>query len=757
MDWALQAAKKKVQRPPGSSRSIVESLNTFNNIGSKHQSQINSILNKSNKWINDDIESLLITKRRDAIKKKENVMVSPEKTVGKMDIVFPQSNDNVQSIENNHEEATMTTQSNTRETHNSNINDSTTPKRNHGDFSGITPKSLHNIKDKVQAIGNNTLDKTQPDSTKIATVTNPDQESPWSPIKVDQKLRSSTTTTVIPNATENMSTKSRETAKEISLAAKFDSSQNTKHKAKTNNTKKQDLQTTNRAQRRSNMFIPLPNKDPLIVYPSNNHNNGSTKSSNNNTVSLLPSRIRPQRNQNMVKRVTQSPILRTSNSTTSTRTNESIFDRLSSLSTKSFEHKIASKQSTNHSHRKFSSSSIDVTGSPMKRTSPVMKPKLGMTPGSTIDNNLHETLKDIFSTKKSTLESPTNQRNNKINDIVNITVRHAKPIRNSLIPKIDNNVKNNTNIRHNNVSPNSNNLPMTKNERWNNNNKRKSLRRPILPTANMTSKTSERHNNHHDGLLDISNAPYGKIIEKAPNNNVPTNTADKKATKNVTKRDSLLLNTKKIKHDRLTKFQLLPSIESEKQDLKRKLEQRLSGVMRTQQEQKRRRIENQRKKSQLEDEFRRRTRHLTDFREAPILNDHSSAIPIPNNNNISGTNTNVGDNGKVDTTNILHDIDTIDHRIIIGAPASSNQNSSCRVDEHSRPSLPEIFSDSEQEDTVTLTDWAKSPYLQQTLLEQQNWDPRAIFGPIPPLHTDEVFKTSRLNKLKPGKLIPKKT
>ena len=53
MDWVIRAAKKKTEQPAGGSRSIVESLNVFNNVDSDYRSQLNSILNESNSWLND--------------------------------------------------------------------------------------------------------------------------------------------------------------------------------------------------------------------------------------------------------------------------------------------------------------------------------------------------------------------------------------------------------------------------------------------------------------------------------------------------------------------------------------------------------------------------------------------------------------------------------------------------------------------------------------------------------------------------------
>ncbi|KAA8906680.1 hypothetical protein TRICI_005103 [Trichomonascus ciferrii] len=64
--------------------------------------------------------------------------------------------------------------------------------------------------------------------------------------------------------------------------------------------------------------------------------------------------------------------------------------------------------------------------------------------------------------------------------------------------------------------------------------------------------------------------------------------------------------------------------------------------------------------------------------------------------------------------------------------------------------LPEIMSESEDDDDGNvLKDWASTPELRNMLMNQQKVDPDAIFGPIPPLHMEEVFKNSRLSRFRP--------
>ncbi|RPA80388.1 hypothetical protein BJ508DRAFT_196025, partial [Ascobolus immersus RN42] len=72
--------------------------------------------------------------------------------------------------------------------------------------------------------------------------------------------------------------------------------------------------------------------------------------------------------------------------------------------------------------------------------------------------------------------------------------------------------------------------------------------------------------------------------------------------------------------------------------------------------------------------------------------------------------------------------------------------------------LPDIPSDSEEEDDDDDDDgrkkhflppkWAESPELQLALAQQQSWDPQEIFGEIPPLKMEEIFKTRDTKKFR---------
>lgn len=67
--------------------------------------------------------------------------------------------------------------------------------------------------------------------------------------------------------------------------------------------------------------------------------------------------------------------------------------------------------------------------------------------------------------------------------------------------------------------------------------------------------------------------------------------------------------------------------------------------------------------------------------------------------------------------------------------------------------LPEINTDSEDEDSDSEADdkngnfrapsWVASPALRELLSQQQLTDPETVFGPIAPLHMDEVFRNGK--------------
>ncbi|CAI4281565.1 BPK_collapsed_G0003700.mRNA.1.CDS.1 [Saccharomyces cerevisiae] len=55
MDWAIKAARKKTQRKPGSTRSIIETLDDLNNLTTDAHSEINQRLYESSEWLRNNV------------------------------------------------------------------------------------------------------------------------------------------------------------------------------------------------------------------------------------------------------------------------------------------------------------------------------------------------------------------------------------------------------------------------------------------------------------------------------------------------------------------------------------------------------------------------------------------------------------------------------------------------------------------------------------------------------------------------------
>ena len=84
-------------------------------------------------------------------------------------------------------------------------------------------------------------------------------------------------------------------------------------------------------------------------------------------------------------------------------------------------------------------------------------------------------------------------------------------------------------------------------------------------------------------------------------------------------------------------------------------------------------------------------------------------------------------------------------------PASAAVKSSPGFPNGDNISLPEIATDSEDEDSdagFEAPDWTNSPELRQLLEQQQLVDPMKVFGPIAPLSMEEVFKGASKDRMK---------
>lgn len=464
------------------------------------------------------------------------------------------------------------------------------------------------------------------------------------------------------------------------------------------------------------MFVPLPNKDPLIIQHI-----PPTKSSGSipkvRTVKESPIAFKK-------KSTINSPAIRAvENSDTAGSTKaSSVFDRLSSIPTKSFENKI-SRGNVGH---KYSSSSIDLTGSPMKKVSQKFKSI------NSTDTDMQEALRDIFSVKnkitKNNSPKGKNSRKSSIPRFDKTSLKLTTHKKLAIIAEQKKKSKHSSDVhktgsRPHSISPTKISVDSSSPSKEVKNYYQSRVRGYLRPTKASISPNKNKN-------LTTSQTPHRLKIKEKTLRKLSPNIAD------ISKPES-----RKSKNYRLTNLQLLPPAEAERDDLKKKFDKRLSGIMRSQQEHHRRKQEKQKRMSHLEQDLKKQTSFSNDYKDIRLK---ESLAPF--DNHVRDT---INKNTAFSTDNILATINTVDHREIIGnvTPKIASVNDS----------LPEINTDSEDEASVTLAAWAKSPYLQEQLIRQQDINPQTIFGPIPPLHTDEIFPNPRLNRLKPRQIVPKRS
>jgi len=697
MDWTIEAARMKDQKPAGGSRSIVESLNQFNNIDNEFNNEINSKINNSLNWLYDIQQNHV------------SVLLSPERT------------ENLKQKDKENDQPILT-----------NDNDFT-PKRPIIDDTPleVTPLSLRQHKDvstEHQLHSNNKSTH----ETKL---------SPWSPYKVDQSLKRTNKPideTESESIVTNTDDKNDNTSKFTMMSLNSTSSVTTTTKVdNTNNniahninntisttiaTNKSPNVTLTRMRRRSNMFVPMPKKDPLTVHDSiklnQNHTfSGSTlkikKQTNLSPKNLLNSN--KQINNNQYSRSTQSPI-----------GSRNVFDRLSSTSTQSFNKKITNK--THIMNKKHTTSSIDLSGSPLRRntssryTSDSSRKKLFEHNNS--NWQVRETLKNIFSVETENSEK--------------ITKRDQQPrnnVRRSLIPTLNNRK-----------------LSLGKDKRHSIN---------IGSNGNGNGTNSSQNNDKNLSIIGEEKSTRVKESSTSTIQEIPQN-LNKFQSNDLedTKREQV----KRDNDHRLTKFQLLRSEEPNKQDLKKKLNKRLSEVMKTQQESEKQKRDKQKKMLTNDLSTKPRGKNFSEFKSFGTTHKLGKTRRSNTFNNMSQASDNedvslLKQRNTFDTRNILDGLNTEYYRRRVCDSLDGNSIYEGNPREKEAPgnmTLPEIYSDSDQEDTSTLTEWARAPYLQEQLRQQQNWDFRKIFGPVAPLHIDEIFNNSRLNKFKPSSNLEKK-
>ncbi|QLL34759.1 hypothetical protein HG536_0H01340 [Torulaspora globosa] len=694
MDWAIQAARRKTQRLPGSSRSIIETLNVFNNVTEEGQKRIDAVLQEANEWLNGEVlVARAETTKLPRQEEEKSAMVSPEKTLNNVEF-----DPNIEEAED--------------------VPASGTPLRVVREAPSATPKSLAD---------DNYTEEVARDQDPAVLKAASGKVSPWSPFRNEKSLRGGLAdqTSAPSSRTEN----SRATDKwglteEVRTSTASDS----------NATSKSVEQIVrDRSQRRSNMFVPLPSRDPLVVQqavpaaPKVSNVLPSSGSPKDPTVTRAPVEKKPSSthpkpvlaNKKISARTTQSPTY-SSTSTRISQATSSVFDRLSSLPTKSFENKVTSKFA---GRRISASSSIDVTGSPIRRRSPVLRSS-----GAT-ETTYQDTLKSIFFAKDK--RSDWGSRSGKDKTTLART-RQADTTRagKNGDPRVSPRSKNGR-ISKYHASQAENNRGYQKSKSASRALQKADItERKAAPLKHSVEQANAARESPAKPAFSGSSTLRSPAIKlRAIDRSGQKTSADPQLNGKTQESHIRSPKNKPKNQDRLTKFQLIPPAESENHDLKEKLNKRLSEVMRTQQNQNRRRIDQQKRKSQLDEDFKRRTRLWNEMKETPL----SLSTAVRRNSNVTPTQTNT----------VLYDLSITDHRTVIGEEAESRDPT---ADNHT---LPEIQSDSDDDADFTLASWAKSPFLQQQLYRQQNWDPREIFGPLPPLHIDQIFPDMRTNKLKP--------
>ncbi|CAL9737234.1 inner centromere protein-related protein Sli15p [Monosporozyma servazzii] len=589
---------------------------------------------------------------------------------------------------------------------------------------------------------------------------------------------------------------------------KFQNIASTSNVANTNHnnvisTSKQTLSNSNNSPSsgNSNRITATPgNKTNLRtnLYTNSERRNRLSPQKSSKTASPLIRRNESNVAKNIHTRNSKSPVSKLVSKTpsrTSSNTIKSVgvFDRLSSIPTKSFEQKIRQRTGTTPmAPRRHNPSSIDITGSPLKRMSPQHKTanqseileqealssiffknktqeirsplrkervpprhKQALAPSEGKSNQVYDSLipkLDHSTNGKEVPDKPTTSiQSNKLTKQINKIESPNKP-ENITGRSIDSHGTN-TLVELSKMSPSQNSFNIS----------------PTLQETTTTPATIEKNKIVSATHISLSSLNPNERVSPKNINHIQFDTTQKMASSNksvgtetrdeqetVSAKDSQLKNA-------TTKIKLIPSIENGKDDVKTKLNKRLSQVIRTQQEQEKKRKENQqkRKKSQLEDELKKKKGRYSNYkmyskkRSLGTNPDHLSKSGYFNANGLKSnmTNTKQTNDPIMDTSNILGDIDKVDYRNVVGGDYSPEMNETARPPDSNQvgdDSLPEIPSDDELEHDV-LADWAQSHALEKQLRIQQSWDPKQIFGPIAPLHIEEIFpnsSTSRLSKVK---------
>lgn len=768
MDWAVRSARKKTRFLQGGSRSIVESLNKLNEVVTEGQDAITSACIVSSKWLEEEMK-----KFREAYPKKATTN-SPEKSKLDEKIVLEESTPRKLEATDNNESPKASPQGSPQVS--PHISSQVSPRVSPRAGPQASPQVSQHMSSGATAEGsleesiqstpkstfaersakkpeNPTHNKKQDDETQstlnIGGKSSATKSSPWSPYKSNKnnilpnfvEVPMAATKNVTKNKVEKDSVFRRLNASQrrfvensppsaLEQSARNPSTEASKPYEEVRG-EKQALR--DRTQRRSNMFVPLPDKDPLVLHAASiprqkkgsldftPNNNEIAPTSNNNTKTL-------NFTVDSTTAVNKTPKPPLSN----------VFDRLSSKSTKSFENKASSRSPTRDLKRQrpHHFTYREGTGSPKERKSPQTEHT---------NRSIQETLKSIFDSQIPKLSQDNLGSDHNIGASASQITGRVKT-RNSLIPKLSGHTVVSPISANKRLSSQKYNEPLFTLDRSPSNRSKSTAstkvdaRRSGVPEEfPVGTKGSLVHTNKSNkSSVNERSLNNGTSSQKLSTTNIEENSAkdEKKQIAAGLCGEDLDSSRKgnimrmKITQDRLTKFQLPPLAVSEKQDVKKKLDKRLSEVMRNQKEQQRRHQEKLKRKSNLEEDLRqRKSRILQESEAQKIIKSIHPVFDIAEKEaNIRSRNT------------VLYDLNSTDHRQIIGGGQDETYGGDT--------TLPDIDSDSDAEDRSILAPWAQAPFLQEQLLVQQKWDPEKIFGPIPPLHTDEIFQTSRLSRLK---------
>ncbi|CCH62620.1 hypothetical protein TBLA_0H03390 [Henningerozyma blattae CBS 6284] len=506
--------------------------------------------------------------------------------------------------------------------------------------------------------------------------------------------------------------------------------------------------------RRSIMYTPLPKKDPLIMIKQNDIQPISTSPSSTSPISLRttshftkipnndstvalhtldnPMKLSPDFTPNS----SNSPIIIQSTSPTS---NIITKNSMHSVPNKNFEFRSPTKKK-----KIIKPNTSPINNKNTNIVSPISRKKSSY-------KSLHNSSYKSSSSASTSTSSSHQSRRITTKDSASVferlavttTTRSTPSLRNIkrnkksfTITKQSSLINNNTNNKHtpshtslqNFIPLNESLSPLKESQKIN-----------IIPRKDHRVLNSKSTNNN---LLEKSD-----LLQENPNNLDRPKTIDK----NTSNLDKNISPRSRKSPKRLTRFQLLPKTNDQKQqDLKQKLNARLSGVKRLQEEQSRQKKLNE---NNIKKQQQQQQQHLYNDESRTKYSNETTI------RRISHTNMNPSFNS------ILYDLDTKDHRTIANGrnddiQYTNNNNDELQTNEphyntgspkSSRKltnSFPEIYSDSDDEDKNIYKSWGEKSILESQLINQQHLNPREIFGNIPIIDLDVIF--SKKNTTKPN-------